>query len=131
MSSMHSSQERKVCEQNSDLFLGLSSIGIAEFHRKDKKEGRKTRDWKIAVFPERAPRVAPLLLPPSLPFCSFLPVITEVERGRRTNACSLPPSAAFSFLAQNAVGLNLWILARLPTKMELSPPARLPLYLPS
>ena len=45
----------------------------------------------------------------------------------------LPPSAAFSFLAQNAVGLNLWILARarLPTKIELSPAARPPVLPPS
>ena len=131
---MHSSQEREVCEQNSDLFLCLSSIGIAEFHRKDKKEGRKTRDWKIAVFPERAPRVAPLLLPPSLPSFLFLPSGYYGGGTREADQRVLPPSLRRVFIFGAECSRTQFVDPRSPSYKNGTfaarprPPARSPSF---
>ena len=106
----------RIMQQQGVCFVSreLGFVPRAFLHRRDKERGGGHDIGKLLpslsslpFFPERAPRVAR-----SLHF-SFLP--SGYYRGG---------GAAFSFLAQNAVALNLWLLLALlvPTKSgRLSP----------
>ena len=121
MSSMHSSQERKVCEQNSDLFLGLSSIGIAEFHRKDKKEGRKEN---TRLENCRLPRTCAACRSTSPSFL-FLP---SGYYGGGTRAPSLPPPRFHFWRRMQSDSICGSSLAFLQKWNFRRPPARSPSF---